>query len=309
MIYVFIGSEINILKNKINDLINKLNITNIINYDYDDVELIDILNEINYVDLFNEKKLIIVNNFTFKKIKDNDEKILERYINNMNDNILILKCKDESLDSKKNIIKLIKEKCKVENINKMDYKTLHEYITNIFKSNNINVTYNQVKKILSLTENSTDNALNEVEKIIMYLDNEKKLTDEIIDKVVSKSYEKEMFKLTESVMKKNIGNIFDSYKILLSSGIDSITIIDYLSKQFRTLYQVKVLSKEKKVNEISSILKVNIYVISKMLDYINNYSENDIINIIYNLSDIDINIKVNSLDKDKLLEMFFLSLH
>ncbi len=307
MIYVFIGSEINILKDKINNLIKKLDIKNIIKLEYDETSIIDILNELNYIDLFNEKKLLIVNNFTFKGIKDKEEKELIKYINNMNDNVLVLKCKDDSLDNKKAIVKELKEKCKVEELKKLDYKSLHDYVTKIFKDNGINVTYNQVKKILSLTENNTDITLNEVNKILMYM-TDNKLTDEIIDKVVSQNNEKEMFKFNDYVMNKNIAKIFESYKELLNSGIDSIVILDFLSKQFRTLYQVKILSKSKNPDLIAKEIKVNPYVVKKMYEVINNFKEEEIINIIYKLSDIDINIKVNSLDKDKLLEMFFLSL-
>ena len=307
MIYVFLGNEISILKNKINELIKKLNISNIIKYEYDETSIIDILNELNYVDLFNEKKLIIVNNFTFKGIKEKEEKILSNYINNMSDNVLILKCKDESLDSRKSIIKLLKEKCKVEELKKLDYKGLHDLVTKIFKENGINVTYNQVKKILEMTENNTDVTLLEVNKLLTYID-DNRLTDEIIDKVVSTSNEKEMFRLNDAVMNKDIAKIFESYKIILSSGVDSIAIIDFLSKQFRTLYQVKILSKSKNPDLISKELGIKPYVIKKMYDIMNNFKEEEIINIMYKLSDMDIDIKVNSLDKDKLLEMFFLNI-
>ncbi len=307
MIYVFIGSQINILKDKVNKLICKLGINNIINYDFDEVEFIDILNELNYVDLFNEKKLIIVNNFTFKGIKEKEEKILSNYINNMSDNVLILKCKDEILDSRKSIIKLLKEKCKVEELKKLDYKSLHDLVTKIFKENGINVTYNQVKKILEMTENNTDVTLLEVNKLLTYID-DNRLTDEIIDKVVSTSNEKEMFRLNDAVMNKDRAKIFESYKIILSSGVDSIAIIDFLSKQFRTLYQVKLLISNSNEKELSKRLSVNEYVIKKMIDKINNFKEEEIINILYKLSSMDIDIKVNSFDKNKLLEMFFLNI-
>lgn len=308
MIYVFLGNEINILKDKINKLINKLKISNIIRYDYDDIDIIDILNEINYVDLFNEKKLIIVSNFSFKKLNSKEEELFIKYINNMNDNVLVFKCVDDSLDNRKSLIKLLKEKCEVEDIKTMDYKMLHEYVTKIFKDNGINITYNQVKKILNLTDNNVDITLNEVDKLLMYILPNKNITDDDIDNVVSKSFEKEMFRLSDAVMSRNTGLIFDSYKNIISSGVDPITILDFLSKQFRTLYQVKNLIKNSSEEELSKKLSVNSYVIKKMIDNINNFKEEEIINIMYKLSDIDIDIKVNSLDKNKLLEMFFLSI-
>ncbi len=308
MIYVFIGSQINILKDKVNKLICKLGINNIINYDFDEVEFIDILNELNYVDLFNEKKLVIVNNFSFKKLNTNEENSFIKYINNDGDNILILKCKDESLDNRKSLIKLLREKCTVEEINNMDYKSLHEYVTKLFKENHVNVTYNQVKKILVLTDGNVDITLNEVDKLLMYIAPNNILRDEDIDEVVSKSAEKEMFRLTDAVMSKNTGAMFDSFKILLSSGVDSTVIIDFLAKQFRSLYQIKILIKSNNEYEIAKKLSLNSFVVKKMIDNINNFKEEEILNILYKLSDIDIDIKVNSLDKNKLLEMFFLNI-
>ena len=308
MIYVFLGNEINIIKRKVDSLIDELKIDNIIKYDYDSVSMDDILNEINYVDLFNEKKLLIVSNFTFKKMKDKEEKALSNYINHMNDNVIILKCIDEKLDSKKNIIKLLNEKCKVIELVKMDYKTLHEYVTKIFSDNKKRITYNQVKNILNLCENDTDSVLNEVNKLLLYKLDDELITDEDIEKVICKNSEKEMFKLNDAVMAHNLPLMLESTKILVSSGVDEVVIIDYLSKQFRTLYQIKVMSKDTGAQTITSRLSINPFVFKKMLDVVGKFSEEKLLNIIYKLSDADISIKVEGLDKSKVLENFYLSI-
>lgn len=308
MIYVFLGNEINIIKKKIDSLIDELKIDNVIKYDYDSVSIDDILNEVNYVDLFNEKKLLIVSNFTFKKMKDKEEKALSNYINHMNDNVIILKCIDEKLDNKKELIKLVNDKCKVIELKKMDYKTLHEYVTKIFSDNNKRITYNQIKNILSLCENDTDSVLNEVNKLLLYKMDSDTITDEDIENVISKNSEKEMFKLNDAVMARNIPNMLESTKTLVSSGVDEVVIIDYLSKQFRTLYQIKVMSKDTGIQTITSRLSLNPFVTKKMLDVVGKFSEEKLLNIIYKLSDADISIKVEGLDKSKVLENFYLSI-
>lgn len=308
MIYVFLGNEINIIKKKIDSLIDELKIDNVIKYDYDSVHIDDILNEVNYVDLFNEKKLLIVSNFTFKKMKDKEEKALSNYINHMNDNVIILKCIDEKLDNKKELIKLVNDKCKVIELKKMDYKTLHEYVTKIFSDNNKRITYNQIKNILSLCENDTDSVLNEVNKLLLYKMDSDTITDEDIENVISKNSEKEMFKLNDAVMAHNIPNMLESTKTLVSSGVDEVVIIDYLSKQFRTLYQIKVMSKDTGIQTITSRLSLNPFVTKKMLDVVGKFSEEKLLNIIYKLSDADIFIKVEGLDKSKVLENFYLSI-
>ena len=108
MIYVFIGKDFNILSKRVDELINKLNINNIIRYDNDETNLNEIIDEVNYVDLFNEKKLVIVTNFSFKNKKSDEEELLINYINHMNDNIIIFKCIDESLDERKKLTKVLR---------------------------------------------------------------------------------------------------------------------------------------------------------------------------------------------------------
>lgn len=308
MIYVFLGSDFSILNNNVNNLINDLSINNIIRYDFTEVSLRDIIDEVNYVDLFNEKKLIIVSSFSFKKLNDKDEELLSRYIENMNDNAIILKCIDESLDERRSITKLIKEKCKVKQIEKLDYKNLHEYVTNMFKENKIEASYNQIKTILDLCDYNPDFTINEVNKLLLYKIGETVLYDKDITDVVSRNHEKELFKFNENVLKKDIGACMDSYKILVSSNIDAVVILDSIAKQFRLLFQVKNLLHEKSETELPRLLGVNPYTIKKLYPFLNSYTNEEIANILYKLSNADIDIKVNGYDKNDVMEKFLIEL-
>ena len=309
MIYVFLGIDFNIVRKKIDDLVNKLDIRNIIKYDFSETNIIDILDEVNYIDLFNEQKLIIVSNFSFKKLKDKDEELFKKYIENMNDNVIIIRCIDETLDERKSITKLLRNKCKIEEVKKFDYKDTHDYISNMLKENGINASYNQVRKILDLCDNNIDYAISEVEKLIIYKSNQKDLYDKDIDDVITKSNEKEIFNFTENVLKRNIVESLNSYKILMSKKkMDEIMLIDALEKQFRLLFQVKHLRKEIDELTLSRSLGVNPYVIKKLYPYVNNYKDEDILNILYKLSDMDIDIKINGYDKKQVLELFLISL-
>ena len=308
MIYVFIGSDFNIVNSSVNNLIKDLNIENIIKYDFSETTIRDIIEEVNYVDLFNEKKLIVVSNFSLKKIKDNDESIFMRYIENMNDNVIIFKCIDESLDERRGLTKLLRSKCDVREVKKLDYKSLHEYVTNMFKESKIEASYNQIKSILDLCDYNPDFTINEVNKLLLYKIGENVLYDKDISDVVSKNHEKEMFKFNESIMKKDIGACMNSYKILTSSNIDAVVILDNIARQFRLLLQIKELMHEKSEVELSRTLGVNPYVIKKLYPFLNIYSEEDIADILYKLSNADIDIKVNGYDKNEVMEKFIIEL-
>ena len=55
-------------------------------------------------------------------------------------------------------------------------------------------------------------------------------------------------------------------------------------------------------------LKVKSFVIKKLLPYVRQYSEEEIIDKLYKLSEIDSDIKIKGFDKIKSLESFFISL-
>ena len=307
MIYFFLGKDFNIVNKKVEELVNKLKISNVIKYDYSTSSLVEIINEVNYVDLFNEKKLIIVSSFELKSLNKEEEKILNNYINNMNDNVIIFKCKDDSFDERKALTKSIRSKCKVEMIEKLDYKSLHEYVSNMFKENGINASFNQIKRILDICEYNPDYTISEIEKLLIYKIGETDLYDKDIDNVISKNNEKEIFNFTENILKKDIKESLISYKILVSSNIDPISIIDSIAKQYRLLLQLKDLYHNNE-DELSRKLGVKPYVIKKTIPYLSDYSVDEITDILYKLSEMDINIKVYGYDKNDLLESFIISL-
>lgn len=307
MIYVFIGNVINIINSKINNLINDEKISNVINYDFKEYNLNSILTEINYVDLFNERKLVIVDNFSFKKLKSEDEESLIKYISNMNDNIIVFKCIDEELDGRKKLTKEIKEKCRVVECKKLDFYALHDYLDNMFKESNMNISFEAINKIINMCETNTDIAINEANKLILYKGEDKNITDTDILNVISSSHEKEMFNFVESLLKKDLSSSLNSLKILINNNVDYTIIVDAIGKQYRLLYQVK-LSLPGSDEELGRKFDVNPYTIKKIIPYVNAYNEIEIANILLLISKLDKDIKSNSNDKTKIIENFIIQL-
>ncbi len=307
MIYVFLGKDINILNSKIEKLISSLKIDNIIKYDFNEIDFIDILNEVNYVDLFNEKKLVIVSSFSFKKLDSDDEAKLIKYIDNMSENIIILRCIDDSLDERKKLTKLLKEKCKVTICEKMDYRQLHAYLEEVFKELDINITYDQITRLMFLCDNNVDLSINESNKLIIYKGKHSIVSNDDIEKVIFKSNEKEIFVFNERILSKNMVGALESYNILATST-DESKIIDSMAKQFRLLLQTKYWLKEKNYKDIARMLGVNEYVIQKLIPFVDKYKEKDIIDMLHRISLLDTKIKVEGYDKKEVLETFILSI-
>ena len=143
---------------------------------------------------------------------------------------------------------------------------------------------------------------------MLYKIGESNITDSDIDLVISKNPEKEIFNLNEHILNKDIASCLESYRILTSSNVDEVIIIDSIAKQMRMLYQIIHLHSKMNYDDIAKELKIKPFVVKKLIPYTKSYNEKEIINILYKLSEIDSDIKVKGYDKNKVMESFFLTL-
>lgn len=308
MVYLLYGKEWTIIKKETQKLINSFNIQNIIYYDAEEVNFSDIMDELNFNDLFNEQKVIVVSNFSIKKVNKDDEKKLSFFIENESSNILILKSNDDSLDSKRNIVKLLNQKSKVTYFEKLNYRTLENYVTNLFKEEKYKIDYNTIKKLLKCVEYNSDIAFNEIDKLLLYKIKDKKITEEDIDTVVSKNLEKEMFTLGDAFINRKVGDLFDSYKNILSMKVDLFYVLDYLSRQVRQTYQIKVLSESMNEVEIASTLSLNPYVVKLGIEKSRNIKDEDLFRMMDNIYHCEELIKIESYDINKVIDNLFINI-
>ena len=308
MIYLITGNEYSIKKRKIDSLIKDLNIPNIIRYDFEECSLIDILNEASYVDLFNEQKLIVVSYFSMSKLKSEEEKAFVNYINSNNSNVIILNLKDDKLDNRKNITKILLENSTVINIDTIEKKDMTKFFLDYIKGNGYNIDYDLTKRIVVQGGYNTDYIFNEIEKLLLYKIDDKNITSEDISKVVSKNTDKEMYELINAVMNKDISMIFKEFKIVKELNIEPLVILASLAKEFNNLLIIKLLKENNASPYISRYLNMNIYVLENKMKLSDRYSLLDISDNINKLFEIDELMKNDDINGYKLLERYFLSI-
>lgn len=314
MIYLLYGEEYFLIKEKEKEIISKCGIENIISYYFDMTKLEEIINELLYVDLFNEKKLIIINSFSFKELEKKDEELLSKIIDMKQDNILIIKCIDSSLDERKKIIKKIKESCKVYSAKKLDRNELIDYLTNYFKINKYKIDSFLVRKIVNIcgyTKYSKDNGYiyNEVNKLMIYKIKDKIITEKDIDLIVSENPENELFTFSSYVIEKDRENMFKRFKMVKELNVDPYLIFNILVRQYRLLFQIKVLKEDKLNNQaISRMLGIHPYIVEIHSNNIGLYTIDELAKIFDQLFETDRMMKSEVVDAYKILEQFLLKI-
>ena len=304
MIYVLYGLEEYLIKEEIKKIINKNNIEDIdINtYDLENTKLEDIIEDSSTISLFSNNKLIIVENAyiftgtTNKKLIEQDTNILEKYINNQNENtILIFTIYKEKLDERKKIVKLLKDKKCILEFNKPN--NIIEYIKNEFdnykiSNENINLLINRVGDNLYILHQ-------EINKLKQYKDNDLNITKEDIMNVCVKNVDVDIFNLIENIVSGNKEKALESYFEMIKLGEEAIKIIVMLSNQFRLMYQARNLYKKGySEKDISSILDIHPYRIKLAITKSNNITDNMLLKYIDELYTLDSNITTGKIDKD-----------
>ena len=294
MIYLIIGEQ-SLIDKEIKNIIKKENSNSIIKYDLIENSICDVCDDINTINLFNDKKIIICSNLN--RIDKLEELI--NYIDNQNDNILIL-TSEEKIDNK--IMKSLKDK----KINIIDVSNidLTDYIKKEF--NDYKISFKEINMIKDYTSNDYNRINNEIKKLKMYKLDEKIITEEDIRKIVKKDLDKNIFDLINYIYKKDKNKIFEVYYELIKNNEDELKIIGFLSNNYTLIYKIKELIKI--YNDEECMLRLNKmhpYRFKLLKEQALTLSTNYLLEKIKELGDLDINIKSGYIDKKLGMELFF----
>ncbi len=306
MIYLLFGTLDALITDYINKIIKKENIAdiNISKYNEDDL-ISNIIEDASTISLFDDKKVIIVNNellFSSKKSIDTTE--LEKYIENYNPNtILVFVVNSDIVDSRRKLYKLIKEKGKIEEFNKIT--NINNYVKKLFEG--YNISYNTINLFIKRVGNDLNSLSNEAEKIKIYKINDKIITDNDIISCTHEKIDINIFKFIDNIINKNKKESITTYKEMLKVGEEPIKIIVMLANQFRLMYQAKILtSKGYTEEDISNLLHSKKYPVHLAIQKGYRYTSDVLLNHLEELADLDIKIKSGEIDKNLALELFLL---
>ena len=233
-----------------------------------------------------------------------DSEIVEEYLNHINENTtLVLIVHNDKLDTRKKITKLINKVGKVIAFN--DELDMTSLVRRLLKDYNID--YKTINLFLDRVGNNPLIIQNEINKIKIYKENDKTITDEDILNLTTKLIEIDIFKLIDYIVRKDKEKALELYYEMLKMNEEPIKIIVILANQFRIMYQSKeLLKKGYSEKDIANILKIHPYRVKLAIQNSRNYTSEVLLKNLNNLADIDIGIKTGILNKDLALELFIL---
>ena len=303
--YVIYGADKTLVKYEADCLIKKLKCSDVIRYDMNSSLLLDVIDDASTVGMFSNKKIIVLEDSFFltanKTIPSLDQ--LEEYVEHFNhDNCCIFLVYNEKIDTRKKINKLL-SKHKMIEVKKQDTTDLTEFVKQYLKNNHYEME--DISYFLKQVGSALPNIQNELDKLMMYRFEEKRISNDDVDKVCIFTSEEEIFSFTDAIIAKDMFRSFKLLEEFLNKSYDEMQIIMLLASQFRFFFQVKrLLNKQKSESEIAKVLEVNPYRVKFTVKKLYYYSEGMLLDYIQKIAKIDHDIKLGLMDKKLALELF-----
>lgn len=298
MVYLIVADD-NIISKEINSIIatSKVDSNSVFFYDLSEDSFNKALDTLDTISMFSTMKVVVCKNIN--KL-DEEDKLL-KYLDNPTDDILIL-TSSVKLNEKKEVFKKVLDVSKIidPSINVIDY------IKNSFEDYKID--FRTIILLQEYTDGDIARLDNEIEKLKLFKMDDKYITKEDVDNVVTKNISSNIFDLIDALDKSNKTKVFQIYEDLIKLGEDEIKIINLLANNYRLIYQVKVLGYNYNQKEIKEILKQKPYTVNKAIERSYFYTEMRLLDILKKLSNLDINIKSGKKEKEIELPIFLSSI-
>lgn len=303
MNYLFYGTNTYSLNQELEKILKESGSLNVSKYDMEENELGVILNDALTMSLFEENKIIVCENATVFSPSIKVEKSFEEYLNNSNPNTkMIFILNNEKVDERKKITKIIRKNGIVKEFNETNPRALIKRMLDGYT-----ISTSAISLLIERVGTNLNILNNEINKIILYKDEDKNITEDDILNLTHKKVDIDVFKLIDYIVTDDKKSALEIYYELIKRGEEPIKIIIMLANQFRIIYQSKTLkNKGYSEKDIASILKIHPYRVKLAVSKASKYSSKLLIKYLSDLADMDMKIKSGEINKDNTLEMFLL---
>src|SRR5574344_1419766 len=306
MIYLIASNSYHLISFEINKIYKNLNDVEV--YDFSSTSLEELIDNAGYSSLFNEEKKILVRNCDFFGTKSTiNTDILDHYLSNPNPLVTIIFTYNGSVDERKKVVKLIKEKFKLIIIKPLTYKDSINQIIKYCESNKFRISYDNANYLINKCLNNLDIAFMELEKIFLFYNKPFTINKTDIENLIANQMNDNNFKFVDAVIEKNIDislKLLNDFKI---QKVEPVALISLLAREYRNMLIILGLKKNGITDEeIARQLKLQSWQLDKYLKNCYIYKITDLEKILLKLCELDYQIKTDFVDKYLAMELYII---
>ena len=305
MIYILYGKDKSMVSMKLEAIKKRHSIQENVNvYDAQTDEISNVLQDLDAYSIFDDDKMIIVNNCTFLSSKNTTNYEVDPFLLRKDtEMILVLICPSDKLDTRKKKVKEISSCATLYSCLALDDKSQKFYVQDKLKEFGVKVDFKTLDWMASRMGLDSMCIQNEIEKISIYSKNP---TLEDVKNLLVVEPTNDIFKMVDVFFSQNGILLLAYYRNFRKQPV---AIVALLASQIRFLFQVRVLMDEGKAQAtIAQELKANPYRVKLNMQKAMRFSSETLLYNLSLLADFDQQMKMGKIDKDDGFEYFCLNL-
>lgn len=317
-VYLIVGEESYFIDETLAVLkktLNKNEETEMMMFDLEEQPLDYVMDEADTIPFFSERKLIIAKNASFLKASekgkekiDHDLKRFEKWIAHPSDTaITVFVAPYEKLDERKKVTKLLKERAEIIEAKTLDTQDLNTWIDLEVQGYGKIIAPDAIEKLVEMVGPNMLQLRMEIEKMALYLGENYEITTEIVEQIVAKTLEHDAFKMLKAYLENRQDEALEIYHDLLRQKEEPIALVGLLASNIRLMSNVYYLDRKGySQQQIASRLKVHPYRVKLMLTQQNRPSDHRLLQALYSLANVDLQLKSVSGNRERLFELFLM---
>lgn len=285
-------------------------------YDLEETPVEEALEDAETFPFMGEKKIVFLHNPSFLTTEKKKEKVehnlsrLEAYLHEPAPyTVLVFSAPYEKLDERKKITKELKRNAAIVEAKKLNEQELINWVKERAKASGIEFTQEAIDLMLALVGTNLFMLTSEVDKLALYASDNEKIDTEIVEKLVARSLEQNVFALIDKVVQRKLDEALRIYYDLLKQNEEPIKILALIAGQFRLIYQVKELSRRGYgQQQIASYIKIHPFRVKLAASQAGKFTDEELTAFMNLLADADYQMKTGGMNKSLLVEMLLFKL-
>lgn len=285
-------------------------------YDLEETSIDEALEDAETFPFLGEKKIVFLHNPLFLTAEKKKEKVehnlskLEAYLHQPAPyTVLVISAPYEKLDERKKITKELKKNAVIVEAKKLNEHELNNWLKDRAKTNGIDITQEAIDLMLALVGTNLFMLTSEIDKLALYSNGKQTIDAELVDKLVSRSLEQNVFTLIDKIVQRKLEEALRIYYDLLKQNEEPIKILALIAGQFRLIYQVKELSRRGYgQQQIAGFIKTHPFRVKLAAAQAGKFTDEELTSFIKMLADADFQMKTGGMNKSLLIEMLLFKL-
>ncbi|EMW6291333.1 TPA: DNA polymerase III subunit delta [Enterococcus faecium] len=317
--YLILGTEKFLQDQVRTEIVKKIQLEgeddlNFLSFDMENASLDEVVAEAETLPFFGDQRLVFVENpyfLTGEKVNNGIEQntdLLTAYLKEpLESTVLVFFAPYEKLDERKKVTKQLKKTAIIINVQQLNEKEVRQYLMNTLENSSIKMERSAIDLFLRLTDLDLSKMMRELQKLVLYGQNQQQITVREVEELVPKTLEHNIFDMTQYILKGKTEQALRLYEDLVMQGEETIKINAILLSQLRlflqTIFLVKIGYQQANIAET---LKIHPYRVKLAMQEVKKFDEHLLVQLFDQLVEMDYQIKTGQIEKELSFQLFVL---